>query len=455
MAADPKTAIGIAWDSWRTYRRGAAAIAARQRARVAALIAHARSKSPIYGELYRGCAADASLSQLPVTSKKLLMERFDDWCIAPDVKLESARRFVEDPTRVGDYYLGRYTLLTTSGTTGARGLFLLDARTMRVTNAMALRMLSTHLSVSDVARLVRNGGGMAMVMAQGGHFASAVAAERLQKQLGARVTTLSVHQPISELVARLNAAQPALLAPYASTAALLATEQEAGRLHIAPILIALAAEGLPAAEYDRIARAFGSHVLNSYAATECPFLSFSCRAGWLHVNADWVAIEAVDAEYRPVAAGTPSHTVLITNLANRLQPLIRYDLGDSVVQQVHACACGSPLPSIRVQGRSSDVLRLRSADGTTIALPPLTFGVAADAVPGILQAQLVQVGADALRVRLRVSPDAAGAIAWGLLEAKLQRILSDNGLANVRLEKGDEAPALTPGGKYRAVIPMS
>lgn len=66
---------------------------------------------------------------------------------------------------------------------------------------------------------------MAMVMAKDGHFASAVAAAGLIRRRRSSVLQLSVHQPVPELVKALNDFHPVLVAPYASIAALLATEQ--------------------------------------------------------------------------------------------------------------------------------------------------------------------------------------------------------------------------------------
>ncbi len=180
-----------------------------------------------------------------------------------------------------------------------------------------------------------------------------------------------VATPLPELVAQLNAFQPALLAPYATTAALLATEQQAGRLRIRPALVALAAEGLPDGEPARIAAGFGSIVGNSYAATECPFLSYSCRDGWLHVDADWVILEPVDADHHPTPPRQQSHTVLVTNLANRVQPILRYNLGDSVLQRPEPCPCGNPLPAIRVWGRTADLLTFPTPSGQSVTLTPL------------------------------------------------------------------------------------
>ncbi|MBN8626649.1 MAG: phenylacetate--CoA ligase family protein, partial [Planctomycetes bacterium] len=285
-----------------------------------------------------------------------------------------------------------------------------------------------------------------------GHYASTVAAARLRKSRGKRLQVLSSDTPIHELVNRLNEFQPALLAPYASIASLLATEQDSGRLHIAPVLMALSAEGLAPSEYDRIAAAFDTTVGNSYAATECPFLSYGCPERWLHVNADWVAFEPVDADYRPTPRGEPSHTVLISNLANRIQPILRYDLGDGIVVRPDPCPCGNPLPAIRVQGRAGDVLRLTAADGRRVAIPPLALDL--DDVPGVELFQIAQTSVTALEVRLSLSPGADQNATWRTMRSRLATVLTGYGLAEVTIALADGPPQMTKGGKHRAVIPL-
>jgi phenylacetate-coenzyme A ligase PaaK-like adenylate-forming protein len=50
----------------------------------------------------------------------------------------------------------------------------------------------------------------------------------------------------------------------------------------------------------------------------------------MHVNADWVIWEPVDAQGHPTPLGGLSHSTLLTNLANHVQALIRYDVGDQI-----------------------------------------------------------------------------------------------------------------------------
>ncbi|QIN85421.1 phenylacetate--CoA ligase family protein (plasmid) [Rubrobacter tropicus] len=451
-------------DARRAKKQGPTAIEERRRTRLAEMVAHARANSPYYRELYRGLPGrveDPAL--LPITSKKALMARFDDWSTDRRVNVEEARAFVADPDLVGERFLGKYTVATTSGTTGTRGIFLLDDRNLAVTNALATRMVGAWLGPGDVLRIVARGGRMAMVMATGGHFASAVAAARLRKgslpSLRARlIRTFPVQTPMPELVAGLNRFRPAVVAPYASTAALLAAEQETGRLRIDPVLLALAAEGLPAGERDRIAKAFDARVGDSYAATEVPFLSYGCAHGWYHVNADWVVLEPVDADHRPVPPGEPSHTVLVSNLANRVQPILRYDLGDSIVRRPDPCPCGAPLPAIRVQGRAADVLTFPAdhtgRDAGRVAVAPLAFGTLVDRTPGIELFQVAQTAPATLRVRLRPAAGADPESVWRAVQDEITRLLASHGLGHVAVERAAEPPEQSPGGKYRTIIPL-
>src|SRR5690606_32170078 len=109
----------------------------------------ARAHSLYYREHYRTLperVTDPTL--LPVTSKAELMPRFDDWVTDPAVTLAAVRAFVEDPALIGEKFLGRYTVTTTSGTTGTPGLFLADQRALAVTTALSARMLGSWLTAT-------------------------------------------------------------------------------------------------------------------------------------------------------------------------------------------------------------------------------------------------------------------------------------------------------------------
>jgi putative adenylate-forming enzyme len=439
-------------------KQGLDAIMRRQRTRLAEIVAYARTNSPYYRKLYQNLPEQIEDSTLlPVTSKKMLMPHFNDWVTDREVSIEQVSKFVDNPDLIGERFLGKYLVATTSGTSGRRGIFLQDAWTSAVQYALSPREAS-GLGASDLIRLLAQGGRMALVIATSGHFLGAAGSARASKDssLYSKIARLfSVRTPLPELVAQLNQFRPAILFGYASEIVLLTGEQEAGRLHINPVLVQAGAETLPASEFDRIARAFHAKVSTAYAATECSFMCSCCKQGWYHVNNDWVAFEPVDADYRPVPPGTQSHTVLVSNLANRVQPILRYDLGDSILQRPDPCPCGNPLPAIRVQGRVADVLVFPTESGEQVSIAPLVFGSLIDGLPGIELFQIVQTTPTSLRLRLKFAAGASPDHVWQQVQTEVRRVLSEYRLGHVTLERAEEPPQQSPGGKYRSIIPLS
>ncbi|KOG62386.1 coenzyme F390 synthetase [Streptomyces griseoflavus] len=445
-------------DARRARKQGLPAVLRRQRDRLAAMVAHARAASPYYRDLYRALperVEDPTL--LPVTDKQQLMGHFDAWVADRALTYEKVRAFSDDPDRIGQRFHGKYLVATTSGTSGRRGLFVLDDRYMDVGAALTSRALATWLGPAGLLRAAARSGRFAQLVATGGHYVGFAAYSRTLQAGGWRsklIRAFPVHTPMAQLVADLNAYRPAFVIGYASTIKLLTAEQEAGRLRIRPVLIQPAGETMTPADTDRIARAFHTTVRAMYSATECTYLSHSCPHGWYHVNSDWAVLEPVDADHRPTPPGQFSHTVLISNLANRVQPFLRYDLGDSVLLRPDPCPCGNPLPAIRVRGRAGDILTFPTPHGTPVQLAPLAFSTLFDRTPGVELFQIQQTTPTTLRIRLLPATDADPDHVWHSTHQELTRLLTDNKLDHIAIQRAEEPPQQTPGGKYRTVIPF-
>jgi phenylacetate-coenzyme A ligase PaaK-like adenylate-forming protein len=190
-----------------------------------------------------------------------------------------------------------------------------------------------------------------------------------------------------------------------------------------------------------------------YAASEFIALAFECPMGWLHVNTDWVILEPVDATYRPAPPGSRSHTVLLTNLANHVAPLIRYDLGDGITVKSDLCPCGCQLPAIHVEGREADVLQIERADGSRVFVLPLAIGTVVEETPGVERCQLIQTGPRELTVRLEVAPGADEVATWEALTRRLQAFVRAQGVpSTVALIRDAQPPQPDPvSGKFRQV----
>ncbi|MEX5301617.1 phenylacetate--CoA ligase family protein [Kocuria sabuli] len=457
MVQDGFGAPAAAWDAWRTERGGPGAVARRERTRLAGLVEHARRASPYYRALYRGLPAGVDEPRLlPPVSKGALMARFDEWVTDPEVGLEALRRdHLADESLVGTLYLGRYRVFTTSGTSGEPVVLVHDRSSWTVAGAvLGVRARRTVLRPDVLGPVLRQGVRAAAVLATGGHFAAVSTAEAMRRRSRRRarqIRVLSVLRPVPQLVAELDDYRPTVLLGFPSTLEVLADELRAGRLRIAPALVAAGGETLSGAARHRIGDAFGCAVLDEYAASEVPGLAVQCHRGVLHVNADRYLLEPVDEAGRPVPAGETSATVLVTNLANRVQPLIRYDLGDRVTVLPGPCPCGSPLPPVRVDGRAGDVLRFRSADGREVAVLPRALAEVVGQTPGVHRFQAVRTGPRALAVRLEAEPGVDPGRVGAAVEARVRAFLAERGLGAVGVERSPDPPRPDPSGKFREV----
>lgn len=333
---------------------------------------------------------------------------------------------------------------------------LQDQRSLAVLEWLRfIRLVPDLLMLRTLRRLLRHRGWSAAVYMTGGHFAGVSLIEwerRLSPWVATHLRGFAVQAPLPELVSALNRFDPVFLTGYASVLMLLAQEQEARRLHLHPLLVGSTAERLAPAARMRIEAAFGCSVREGYCASEVPALAFACPQERLHVNADWYIVEPVDVAYQPDPVGQPSHTVLVTNLANFIQPIIRYDLGDSVTLDPEPCPCGSPLPVIHVEGRSGELLTFASADGKAVQILPLALVIAVEETHGIRRCQLIQTAPTTLAVRFEALPEADPEQVWSMVQQRLHAYLTSQNLAIVAIERSAELPVRDPrSGKFRQV----
>jgi phenylacetate-coenzyme A ligase PaaK-like adenylate-forming protein len=436
------------------------ALMQRQSARLAGLLRSAARNSP----LYRATVGHIDprrlcLDDFPVMTKPALMQRFDEWVTDPALRIDALRRFIADHERIGDDHLGRYQVWESSGSTGEPGVFVQDAQALAVYDALeALRrtVLQPLRRCIDPWFINER---LAFVGATGGHFASTASIRRLCRLSPWMAHNLRSHSfmlPLPELVDALNRQAPTILTTYPSAALLLAEEAIAGRLRIPLTEVWVGGETLSASTRARIAQGFGCPVTQSYGASEFLSLASECRLGRLHLNSDWAILQPVDPQHRPVPAGEAGFTTLLTNLANHVQPLIRYDLGDRVRYADAPCPCGSVLPVIEVQGRVDDLLVLDDARGRPVSLLPLALTTLLEEDAGVFDFQLQRRGRCALWLCI-AADGTVGTADLQRAQAMLRHYLCSQGLPNVSVGGacGDRGSTGRSGKRQRVVADVA
>lgn len=122
---------------------------------------------------------------------------------------------------------------------------------------------------------------------------------------------------------------------------------------------------------ETISSVFGCPVANGYGGRDAGFIAHECEAGGMHITAEDIVVELLDPAGRAVPAGQPGE-VVVTHLATRDYPFIRYRTGDIAVLDDRRCSCGRALPMIReVQGRTNDFLI--ATNGTPVPCGAFTY----------------------------------------------------------------------------------
>jgi phenylacetate-coenzyme A ligase PaaK-like adenylate-forming protein len=418
-----------------------------QRDRLRRLLAAATQRSAFHARRLRGIDAArfelADLPSLPVMTKTQMMDSFDDLISDRMLTREAAERALAQTRSEPRPLPGGYLCMATGGSSGQRGIFACDPVSVAEFVSLIFRTRLAALGLASTDRPVRLPQVTFAMVGAASAVHGTVFVPSVLAGSPVRFTSVPVSLPVSEIVGRLNELQADGLFGYPSMLARLAAEQHAGRLRIAPRLVNCTAETLQPEFRAAIKKAFGAPIFNTFASTEGLIGSSGPDDPAITLATDSCIVELVDAANRPVPPGTPSAKVLVTNLFNDVQPLIRYELNDSFTRQPDAASHGHL--RVTVEGRADDILCYGQAE-----IHPLTLRSILLAQQDVLDYQVRQTAHGvAVQVLLESETSVAG------LREQLRAALARAGLADpeVMVDAVAALPRNPETGKLRRVIP--
>jgi phenylacetate-coenzyme A ligase PaaK-like adenylate-forming protein len=326
-----------------------------QQQRLRELVAYVREHSPYFARHYADVPADFRLSDLPPTEKPTLLANYDDWVTDRRIHLADVLEYVNrDASKDQSRFLGDYTALRTSGSTGnplpmVRDDYhnkihgqLIGQRLLEGANADAMD-ISKHRRASVIH--LSNGASS---------YGAFLRMKAAHPECADNLLGISVLESVDSIVEKLNDFQPETMAGYPSMMVRLAVEQLQGRLHLSLKHLATSAEMLSEENFHLLREAFQCPVANNYCMTEGGEIAMTHNCPHLHINDDWVIVEPIDKDGNLITDPDQwSDAILVTDLSNFVQPIIRYRVGDVVRVRPSTYDC-SPLPILQIQGRSFD-----------------------------------------------------------------------------------------------------
>lgn len=308
------------------------------------ILAYAKEKSPYYKQRdgYHPIHQWDDFFQLPVINKTIMMEHFSDINTCGLNKEETMTYALEKEKNKDylGYYKDNYVVGLSSGTSGNKGLFITPkSMTKRLPGVFLAR---GGVMLSDLpARILF----CLRVFSQGFQDINAPFL---------KLTYASTMTPIHDIITMLNDQKiNILMAPPSMLRVLMPFAKE---MKYPLKKIITYAEVLSPADRLQFSTMFNTQVIEIYQASEGQIAS-PCKHGKLHINEDLVFVELYDEHQhlinQPHIIG---HKMILTNLINHAQPLIRYEMNDMIVLD-EPCSCGSSFRTIeKIIGRRDDNL---------------------------------------------------------------------------------------------------
>ena len=422
-----------------------------QQRRFRKLLRHVLQKSRFYKKYYQEHGITerdvdgVKPEDLPVIDKQIVMENYDDLVCDLALKKVELERFISGFPDAGINYKDVYRVIHTSGSSGTIGLFVYGPRDWVVAKVIGFRVAGLSTIPLKRSRL-------AFIGATDGHYASITTMRNVPRLLF-RVLLLSISSPLEQICRDISNFHPDSVIGYTSGVDLLAHEQLAGNINISPKKVWCMGEPLTPATRLNVEKAFDIKPLNLYGTSETLSLAIDCSAHHrLHLFSDWFNVQVIDDNLEPVRSGQPGRLV-VTNLFNYTQPLIRYQLDDEIVLSDEPCPCGLPFPVIdKLAGRSEESLWFTKADGTREFIHSLVL--VEFFVPGLEKFQCIQTGTDRLIMKAVVHSEKDRivlAIHERMTEILSQKALNDT--VRFEVELVDDIKNDPKTGKFRLIIP--
>lgn len=439
-------------------------ILAVQEKRFRQLLRHTQAHSKYYRDRWKGINIETcKLQDLPILTKADLMEHFEDVVTDPRLKKEPIIEFMSNLDNIGSYFLDEFVVSHTSGSQGQAAIIVQpkDAPFQLFAMQVARGHSMPKTWATVFKKIFQKRSRWALVLFKPCFIPSGAAFGYMPKASRklADMLRLNLTDPFEENIKKLEEFKPNFITAYVHVLEHLARAAKEGKTTLVSkgnleLVIAIS-EPLPPDTQKFIEENLGVPVANHYAMGECPQLSLGCPKGkGAHVNSDMAILENIDANYQPVPPGKPGAKVLLTNLMNFVQPIIRYELDDVITISPDPCICGNTLPLVSsIAGRSNDQFWVTTRKGEAIEMSNFIFKDAFLYLFDLAEYQVTQTGHNQFQVLVEVVPNSKTTIEQ--IRESINNVLQVEGVdveLDCRIEIVDKILHDAKSGKMRRFI---
>ncbi len=360
-------------------RKDRHSILKQQKAKLRKLLKYAMKYSNFYRKYYSDNGIsfndleNINIDNLPTIDKKMMMDNFDDLVIPKEITKNRVENFLESSPYPNTTLFTKYHIIHTSGTTGEIGYYLYNQREWDFIKAISLRIFPVFgLKPKKYV----------FVGATDGHYAGVslfLSPVNFPEQFFYRdYLVLDINYPLEQYIDILNRINPDIITGYPTGIGRLAEMQKIGKLSLSPKAVVCGGEPTTNETKEQIGEVWSCELINFYAASESLILGVErtdLRGFYLFDDVNYIEFG--------------EDHILLTNLYNYTQPLIRYRMNDVLIPQKE----GGMWPFTKIKhviGRQEELLWFINQKGDFDFIHPIV--IVEFHVKGLNKHQVIKTG---------------------------------------------------------------
>ncbi|MFP4621696.1 MAG: AMP-binding protein [Bacteroidales bacterium] len=414
----------------------------RQReARLRRLLKYAFRHSDFYRKYYAdhginsGDLGNININHLPVIDKKMMMDHFDDFLVAGKLTKRRVEDFLESTSAPDNTLYDKYHVIHSSGTTGEVGYFVYNPREWDFIKAISLRIFP-HFGLKPKS--------YAFIGVADGHYAGVSLflspLHSPESFVYRDYLVLDINYPLEQYLDVLNRLNPAVITGYPTGVGMLAEMQKSGKLSVSPQALVCGGEPLTPETEKLIHEVWECQLINYYASSESLIMGVEradLKGFYLFDDVNYI-------EFR-------DDHILLTNLYNYTQPLIRYRMDDVLVPQGE----GDIWPFTRIKhviGRREELLWFINQRGEYDFIHPIV--IVEFYVRGLEKYQVLKTGNTSFTFKTVISNQFNEEQVIRKIDEAWREILKKKEMLNLdyRIEAISDIPIDPKSGKFKLIM---
>ncbi|MDR3600908.1 MAG: hypothetical protein P4L49_10600 [Desulfosporosinus sp.] len=383
------------------------------------ILKHAYRTSLFYRDMYSSHGIkyedlnSIPIEKLPSIDKDAMINNMAKIVTAKDINVEEAIAFAYENKDPLVLYKDKYQVIHSSGSSGKSAVFIYSIKEM--TEALSA---NTRLQKMEKTRKVKK---VAFYAGVDGRFGGAALALHGRRGFAKRLIDIQpfdINAPLEKTLAEINRFQPDMLSGYTAGISILARCQQEGRIKINPIIVMSGGEPLYEADHNLMKSVYKVPITNAYGASEAFCLGMGGdEYDGIYLMDDIHYIEIMEDH------------ILVTNLYNYTQPIIRYRLNDRLTLKEDKKK-QFPFRLIEnIIGREEALLWFNNEKGEKDYIHPVVF--TSLSIRGIEKFQILLKSEESFELLVIIPDKALEARAHNEAKTSFDKLLAKKGMKNV------------------------